>query len=169
MIRKEKYDEYIESLLNVARLTKKENSVLINFEVEDEICINKVEFIQQNGTKDTFKKATFVADDTFYKEFLEKFVVAYYKNMAIAFNDSIDMNADGKYTYRVITEDNDMMSIDGITLEYANYLMGLTKKPESNEEENAITNEQGNISFLYTVILISLIGMAMMATALLLS
>lgn len=169
MIRKEKYDEYIESLLNAARLTKKENSVLINFEVEDEICINKVEFIQQNGTKDTFKKATFVADDTFYKEFLEKFVVAYYKNMAIAFNDSIDMNADGKYTYRVITEDNDMMSIDGITLEYANYLMGLTKKPESNEEENAITNEQGNISFLYTVILISLIGMAMMATALLLS
>lgn len=169
MIRKEKYDEYIESLLNAARLTKKENSVLINFKVEDEVCINKVEFIQQNGTKDTFKEETFLCDDVFYKDFLEKFVIAYYSNMVVVFNDSIDMNADGKYTYRVITDDNDMMSIDGITLEYANYLMKLTKNQGNNESEKIISNEQGNVSFLYTLILVGLIGMAMIVTALLLS
>lgn len=169
MIRKEKYDEYIESLLNAARLTKKENSVLINFKVEDEVCINKVEFIQQNGTKDTFKEETFLCDDAFYKDFLEKFVIAYYSNMVVVFNDSIDMNADGKYTYRVITDDNDMMSIDGITLEYANYLMKLTKNQGNNESEKIISNEQGNVSFLYTLILVGLIGMAMIVTALLLS
>ena len=33
MIDKIKYDEYRESLLNIARLTTKENSILINFDV----------------------------------------------------------------------------------------------------------------------------------------
>lgn len=168
MINKENYEEYIESLLNAARLTKKENSVLINFKVEDETCTNTVDFIQQDGTKDTFKNSTFMCDDTFYKEFLEKFVVAYSKNMVVAFNDNININSNGKYTYRVITDDNDMMSIDGITLEYANYLAELTKK-EVQVKDDIVTNENGNVTFMYSLFLLGMICMAMLATILLLS
>lgn len=173
MINKEKYEEYIESLLNVARLTKKDNSVLISFNIIDDHCVNLVEFIQQDGTKDTLKDSTFICDDDFYKNFLEKFVVAYYDNMVIAFNDNIDMNADGKYTYRVITEDNDMMSIDGITLEYANYLMDLVKKENEEVEEvaieNTISEESGNISYIVALLLVGVIGLSFLIMALLVS
>lgn len=168
MINKEKYDGYIESLLNAARLTTKENSVLINFNIEEEVCTNTVEFIQQDGTKDTLKKASFICDDEFYKEFLEKFVLAYYNSMVVVVSDSIDMNADNKYTYRIITDDNDLMSIDGITLEYANYLMKLVKTDEERTKKTLTTNEKGNVTFLYTLFLISAIGMVIIATALLL-
>lgn len=173
MINKEKYEEYIESLLNAARLTKKENSILISFDILDDHCVNLVEFIQQDGTKDTLKNSTFICDDDFYKNFLEKFVVEYYGNMVIAFNDSIDMNADGKYTYRVITEDNDMLSIDGITLEYANYLMNLVQKRNENDEdvilENTLTEESGNVSYIATLLLVSVIGLSFLVMALLIS
>ena len=111
MIEKNKFEEYYGSLLNIAQLTNKENSILINFSVEGDSCKNVVSFIQQDGTKDILKDSAFVCDDDFYKYFLEKFVVAYCNNMVVAFNDSIDMNSDGKYTYRVITDDNDMLSI----------------------------------------------------------
>lgn len=168
MINKDKYEEYIESLLNAARLTTKENSVLINFKVEDEVCVNTVDFIQQDGTKDTLKNTTFICDDSFYKDFLEKFILEYYSNMVVAFNDNIDMNSDGKYTYRIVTDDNDMMSVDGITLDYANRLTELTKK-EERKEENIIVNEQGNVTFMYTLFLLGMIGMAILATILLLS
>ncbi len=167
MINKEKYDEYIESLLNAARLTTKDNSVLITFKVEDELCINSVELVQRDGTKDVLKKFSFICDDDFYKEFLEKFVLAYHDEMVIAVNDSIDLNADGKYTYRVITDDNDLMSIDGITLEYANYLMSLTTKEKVKEP--FVKDTDGNVSFLYTIFLISAIGLAIFVTALLVS
>lgn len=171
MIKKEKYDEYIESLLNAARLTTKQNSVLINFDIIDDHCVNKVEFIQQDGTKDTLKNSTFICDDDFYRDFLEKFIIAYYNNMVIAFNDKIDMNSDGKYTYRIITDDNDMMSIDGITLEYANYLMSLAKNVEKREETpvEVITEENGNVSFMTTLLLISMIALSFLVMALLLS
>ena len=42
MIDRVKYEEYIESLLNVARLTTKENSVLINFDILGDTCSNVV-------------------------------------------------------------------------------------------------------------------------------
>ena len=171
MITKEKYDEYIESLLNAARLTTKENSILINFDITDDHCVNIVEFIQQDGTKDTLKNSTFICDDDFFKYFLEKFIVAYSENMVIAFNDSVDVDSDGKYTYRVVTDDNDMMCVNGITFEYANYLMNLTKEEEKElkEMEEVIVDENGNISFLTTLLLVGAIGLSFLVMALLLS
>ena len=169
MINKNNYDEYRESLLNISRLTNKENSILINFSVKDDTCSNVVSFIQQDGTKDVLKDSMFECDDEFYKDFLEKFIVDYYNTMVIAFNDRVDMNADGKCTYRVITDDNDMMSIEGISLDYANYLMGLTKKKQDVVEEDIIENENGVTTALATFILVGGIGLAFLVMVLLLS
>lgn len=163
---KEKYEEYIESLLNVARLTTKQNSVLISFDIVDDQCFSIVDFVQQDGTMDRLKDTNFLCNDEFYKEFLEKFVIAYYDNMVIAFNDSIDMNADGKYTYRMITEDNDMMSIDGITLEYANHLMNLIKSKKDNVSVSN-SQESGNVSFLLCLLLVGAIGLSLLGMFLL--
>lgn len=168
MIDKIKYDEYRESLLNIARLTTKENSILINFEVSGETCSNVVSFIQQDGTKDVLKDSEFVCDEDFYKDFLEKFIREYSETMFVAFNDSVDLNADGKYTYRVITEDNDMMSINGISLDYANYLMGLIKK-KTEVVEDITENESGVTTALATFVLVGGIGLAFLVMVLLLS
>lgn len=121
------YNQYLETLLNIARLTNKENSILINFEVNENKCLNKVCYLQRNGTKDELKNEEFIYDKTFQNLFLEKLVIKYCENMSIALQDNIDIDKDGKYTYRIITEDNDMLTIDGITLEYAKKLMNLTK------------------------------------------
>ena len=161
MINKEMYDEYCESLLNIARLTTKENSVLISFNVDGDNYTNVVSFIQQDGTKDILKDSTFVCDEDFYKDFLEKFILEYSKTMVIAFNDSIDMNADGKYTYRVVTEDNDMLSVDGISLDYANYLMELCKKKELDNIDIS-NNEDGVTTAVATFILVMGIGLSLL-------
>lgn len=171
MISKEKYDEYCDSLLNIARLTKKDNSVLINFSIDNDNCSNVVNFIQQNGAKDILKDVTFVCDEEFYKDFLEKFVINYSKIMSIAFSDSIDMNADGKYTYRIVTEDNDMMSIDGISLEYANYLKELLKRNSDFSENlgDISNNEDGVTTAVATFILVMGIGLSFLIMVLLLN
>lgn len=168
MIDKVKYDEYIESLLNISRLTNKENSILINFDISGETCSNVVSFIQRDGTKDILKDSTFVCDDEFYKDFLEKFIVEYYEEMVVAFNDNIDISLDGKYSFRVVTDDNDMLSINGLSLEYANYLMELTKKRQEKVEEYVL-NDDGVTTAFATFIIVGGIGIAILAMVLLLS
>lgn len=168
MIDKEKYEEYCESLLSIARLTNKENSILMNFDIEGVTCRNVVSFIQQDGTKDVLKDVTFDADDEFYKDFLEEFVKMYCSNMVVAFNDSINLNADGKYTYRVVTDDNDMLSINGISHDYANYLLNMTKKVY-DEDEDLLDNEDGITNTLSALILVCGIGLVLMIMFLLVS
>ena len=168
MINKNNYDEYRESLLNISRLTNKENSILINFSVKDDTCSNVVSFIQQDGTKDVLKDSMFECDDEFYKELLEKFVVDYCNAMVIAFNDRVDINSDGKCTYRVITDDNDMMSIEGISLDYANYLMSISKRKKEVVEE-VIENDHGVTTALASLIIIGGIGLSFLLMVLLLS
>lgn len=168
MIDKVNYEEYIESLLNIARLTNKENSVLFNFDISGETCNNVVSFIQRDGTKDILKDTSFVCDDEFYKDFLEKFVVEYYETMVVAFNDNIDISLDGKYSFRVVTDDNDMLSINGISLDYANYLMDLTKKRQEKVEE-LVLNDDGVTTAFATFILVGGIGLVILAMVLLLS
>lgn len=168
MIDKEKYEEYIESLLNIARLTNKENSILFNFDISGETCSNVVSFIQRDGTKDILKEESFACDDEFYKDFLEKFIVEYYEEMVVAFNDNIDISLDGNYSFRVITDDNDMLSINGISLDYANYLMDLTKKRQEKVEE-LVLNDDGVTTAFATFILVGGIGLVILAMVLLLS
>ena len=168
MIEKEKYEEYCESLLNIARLTNKENSILINFDIQGITCRNVASFIQLDGTKDVLKDSTFDCDDEFYKDFLEVFVRLYCSNMIVAFNDSVNLNADGKYTYRVITEDNDMLAINGISHDYANYLLNMNKKV-SDEVVDIIDNEDGVTNTLSALILVCGIGLALMIMYLLVS
>lgn len=170
MIGKIDYEEYLESLLNIARLTNKQNSILINFNIKGDICTNVVSFIQLDGTKDILKDSMFECDDEFYKAFLEKFIKEYYETMVVAINDSIDINADGKYTFRVITDDNDMMSIDGISLDYANYLMNLIKKRANDViDEGLDADEKGVTTAFAALLLVGGIGLSFLMMVLLLS
>lgn len=169
MIDKIKYEEYIESLLNIARLTNKANSILINFDIKDDICRNVVSFVQQDGTKDILKDSEFVCDDDFYKLFLEVFIKEYYKNMVVAFSDSIILDSEGKYTYRVVTDDNDMLSINGISYDYANYLVNLNKNSQQEDDNDVMEDESGVATSLATFILVGGIGMAFLVMVLLLS
>ena len=57
----------------------------------------------------------------------------------------------------------------GNSLDYANYLMGLTKKKQDVVEEDIIENENGVTTALATFILVGGIGLAFLVMVLLLS
>ena len=84
------------------------------------------------------------------------------------FNDSIDISLDGKYSFRVITDDNDMLSINGISVDYANYLMNLARKRQEKVEE-LVLNDDGVTTAFATFIIIGGIGLAFLVMVLLLS
>lgn len=163
MIKVDKYAEYRNSLLNIARLTHKDNSILIDFSIVGDKCFNEVSYIQRDGTKDLLEKETFDADKYFYDDFLEKFICDFYTKMAVAFEDSIDINEDGLYTYRIITEDNDMLSVDGISLEYAKHLMDIT-----NKDINILDNDKALATWNITMFLVVCIGLSFILLSLIL-
>lgn len=166
MIKKGTYEEYKNSLLNIARLTHKDNSILIDFKIVGSNCYSSVYYIQRDGTKDLFKEESFLVNEEFYSEFLERLINEYYNNMEIAFNDSIDINDDGLYTYRLVTDDNDMLSVDGISLEYAKSLMRLVNR---NSDNSIFNNDKALATWNIAMFLVSGIGLSFILLSLILS
>lgn len=132
------YYNYIKELIDISRLTTKENSILFSFQINGTECYNKVTLIEQDGTEQVVKDVKFLADEKFYNVFFEKLVIDFYNENKIILTDFVDIDGDLKYAYRMITENNDLFSINGVSSEYAHYLADLisNKNIAKREKEN---------------------------------
>lgn len=140
------YDEYIKELIDISKLTTKENSILFSFQISGSECYNKVVLIEQSGNEQLLKDVKFVADDKFFNVFFEKLVINFYNENKIILTDFVDIDGDLKYAYRMITENNDLFSINGISLEYAHYLADFISNKniaKRQEEEIKFSSESG--------------------------
>lgn len=140
------YYNYIKELLDISKLTTKENSILFSFQISGSECYNRVVLIEQNGTEHLLRSVKFVADDKFYNIFFENLVVDFYNGNSIVLSDFVDIDGDLKYAYRMITDNNDLFSINGISSEYAHYLADLITSKDiikRQEEKSNISDEAG--------------------------
>lgn len=159
------YEEYVENLINISRLTTKDNSILFNLKIVQDSCLSEVILIEHKGINKQLKNDVFKCDDDFYKEFIEELIVKFYKNNDIILDDYIDMNEDNKYTYRMITENNDLLSVDGISKEYAKALSELIsscKNEYKGKEFIKVSDERGignNVIFIIIIVCMIVVGL----------
>lgn len=140
------YDEYLNKILDITKLTAKENSILINFSVDGSKCHSKVELLEQNGTIGTVKKVSFACTESFYSEFLEKLLIEYISISNVVLIDIIDMDGDNKFTLRVVGEFNDLFSIDGISKDYAYKLKKMIEDFKEKKSDDKLGNNELGIS-----------------------
>lgn len=160
------YDDYLEKVMEVARLTTKDNSVLLSFNIEDGKCQSKVEMIELDGTRGAVKCVNFACTDAFYSNFLEKLVREYAQSTKIILTDIIDIDGDNQFTFRMVGESNDLFSVDGISKDYALKLKEISEQFVSDDskslvkvpDEAGISNSMGLVmlGLLMTIIVLTL-------------
>ena len=150
------YDDYIKKILEVASLSTKENSVLIGLSLEDGKCRSTVELLEQNGKRDIGKSVSFSCTESFYINFLERLVVEYADVTNTVVADVVDVDGDDQFTFRMVSENNDMFTVDGISKEYARKLKDKVLNRE--EQKMLVKNKEAGLSnALGLTVLISLI------------
>lgn len=63
----EQYQEVVENLINISRLTGKDNSILFDFHVNDDSCRQRVAMIEHVGSKNELMERDFPMIRTFRK------------------------------------------------------------------------------------------------------
>lgn len=166
------YSEYQESLLKFSNLTTKENSILINFDITSSTVKNSVKTIQQNGHQEKLKDSEFEFDNLFKSDLLEPFIFNFAKNP----NNKVvitDLGEDAKlnkFNYRMITENNDMVTINGLDKDYANYIADeVTKITYNSKDKEKVVlvkemNQQGKSNTLVIILTIILISITLVGT-----
>ena len=115
-IDKNNYNEYIEKILNIYRLSSKDSSILFNIKIENYKCYCSMSIIGRAGDKQEFSDVILDFDDKFYPEFLDILVTKINNEVRIKVKDIVNLDGDSLVAYRMVTDNNDLFTIDGLEI-----------------------------------------------------
>ena len=130
----ENYDDYIEKIFNIFRLSSKNSSIILSVDIVDSKCLIKLKIVSQNGDIKEFSDVTFKCDNAFYNDFLDSLIKRLNDDENVIINDIVNLDKDEFMTFRLVSSNNDLITIDGITKEQANHLNKLFETDEKKEE-----------------------------------
>ena len=158
-LKKENYNEYIEKILNIYRLSSKDSSILFNIKIENYKCYCSMSIIGRSGDKQEFSDVILDFDETIFPEFLDILVTKINTDVRIKVKDIVNLDGDSLVAYRMVTDNNDLFSIDGLSLEDANHFKELCSDEFQSEAKGVhqITDTHGIGSMKMFLLMISVL------------
>ena len=155
------YSDYIERIINIFRLSSKDSSIMLRIKISDGNCNLNLSIIDKEGQSQKFSDDTFKCDEVFYSNFLDSLVNKVYENCEIVTTDVVNLDNDEFVAFRMITENNDLLTIDGISQDYSMHLIEICSKEQddevSNDYESMLNNEGFSNISMFTLIILVLI------------
>ncbi len=165
VLNKNEYNEYIDKILNIYRLSSKDSSILFNIKIENLKCYCSMSIIGRSGDKQEFTDVILDFDDNFFQDFLDILVTKINYDVRIKVKDIVNLDGDSLVAYRMITDNNDMFSIDGLSLEDAKHFKELCSDEFKSEAKGVVqlTDNHGVSSvkmfiLMIIVLIISFVG-----------
>ena len=160
----ENYDDYIEKIFNIFRLSSKNSSIILSVDIVDSKCLIKLKIVSQNGDTKEFSDVTFKCDNAFYNDFLDSLIKRLNDDENFIINDIVNLDKDEFMTFRLVSSNNDLITIDGLTKEQANHLNKLFETDEKKEE--ILINNSGiaNVWIFLLMIVVLVISFSMFTT-----
>lgn len=123
MEKKLKYNDYINQIVNIFSLSKKEKSILFEMKIENYMAKMKLFIVSQMGTEEKFRDVFMKCDSSFCHSFLMPLVQKIYCMIPIKKKDIVFSSDESLVTFRLISENNDLFSVDGLSSDDAKSLM----------------------------------------------
>ena len=141
------YDQYIDNTVNIFKLSSKESSILFSAKIENNNCLINLSIVNQDGKVKKFRDVIFECDDKFYSNFIDKLVDKTINECNIISFDLVNLDRDEFSTFRMIMENNDLFTIDGLTKERASHLLNLceSKSEDTRKEKRKYLNILNNV------------------------
>lgn len=154
----ENYDDYIEKIFNIFRLSSKNSSIILSVDIVDSKCLIKLKIVSQNGDTKEFSDVTFKCDNAFYNDFLDSLIKRLNDDENFIINDIVNLDKDEFMTFRLVSSNNDLITIDGLTKEQANHLNKLFETDEKKEEILINSNGIANVWIFLLMIVVLVIS-----------
>lgn len=137
------YKDYIEESKNTIRQTTKDNSIVLDFKLEDTTCSTKITKFEIDGSNKIIKDITFPIENDIINELLEPVLKIYAQQNKIIIN-TVTPEKGELSVLKIISETNDMFVVTGLHLGEATRLLELVKtiQTEKNNKTSSASNYQ---------------------------
>lgn len=161
-LNEDNYKEYVDKIINIFRLSNKESSIVFNINIVDYKAIIELSIIRNSGEKQEFTDEVFKCDEVFFQDFIRPLIKVINERVKIVVKDIIEEKNTDLVTFRMVTENNDLFTIMGLSRDDANSILRLAKSNNSNSKiiNPPNNNGVGNallFTFMIGVILITFI------------
>ena len=154
----ENYDDYIEKIFNIFRLSSKNSSIILSIDIVDSKCLIKLKIVSQNGDTKEFSDVTFKCNNAFYNDFLDSLIKRLNDDENFIINDIVNLDKDEFMTFRLVSSNNDLITIYCLTKEQANQLNKLFETDEKKEEILINSNGIANVWIFLLMIVVLVIS-----------
>ena len=152
------YEKIVDKVVEISKLTSKENSILYEFSLNDKMIDMNISLINHSGEKKLLDSDSVNVENKF-NTFITPLIKEFCDKNKIVLNDFVDINEDNIVTYRLITDNNDQLSIDGLTFEDANYIRDVVDEiNRDNPKVFVLSDDKGAANIWFVITIIILIG-----------
>ena len=117
------YEDYIEKITNIFRMSNKNKSILFHLELKDSLSI-----VNQEGQKEEFTDVVIPCNQNFHQLFLASLVERMKEVAFVEMSDVLPKDENGFVTFRIITKNNDLFTISGLSEEDGESLLHLVEE-----------------------------------------
>lgn len=143
------YSNYIEKILIIFRLSSKNSSILFDLKIDNYKAIIKLSIVSLDGEREDFQDYVTECDSSFYHQLLIPLIRKIADSITICTRDIVKLPNETLSTFRMISENNDLFTIDGLSDDDANGLLSIFDEIEKKDSFPLIEHNHngfGNIS-----------------------
>lgn len=156
------FKKLLADIKEISKISDKDNSILFDFSKRDNSMISRISILENNGTsKEELATAKFDITNKF-QSFITPVLDEFIKGNEIALNDFVDVNGDNIVTYRLITYNNDQLTVDGLTFDDGFFIKNYvdSKNIKNNDSPKTLTlNNKGMMSTYILIAIITVLSM----------
>lgn len=137
------YEDYIDAAKAITQQTTQDNSIIFNFKLEGDTCLNKITKFDIDGSHQVMKEHTFSNSSDFLPKLLEPILINYVKLNKIIIN-TVTPEKEELALLKVISETNDMFEVSGLNNKEATRLSELVEEIKRDQSKKNITTASPN-------------------------
>lgn len=141
------YKDIIDKIISFSNESNKENSIIYRISLKEKNILCNISLVDINGNKKQLMNQNIKLENKFYN-FINPMLKSFIDNNEIILNDFVDMNGDNIVTYRLITSNNDQLTIDGLTFEDSSYIKDIINNYSSN---SVSLDNSGKVDALFVI------------------
>ena len=116
------FKKLLADIKEISKISDKDNSILFDFSKRDDSISSRISILKNKGiSKEELATAKFDITNKF-QSFITPVLDEFIKGNEIVLNDFADVNGDNIVTYRLITYNNDQLTVDGLTFDDAFFI-----------------------------------------------
>lgn len=151
------FKKLLADIREISKISDKDNSILFDFSKRDDSMVSRISILENNGTsKEELSTAKFDITNKF-QSFITPVLDEFIKGNEIALNDFVDVNGDNIVTYRLITYNNDQLTVDGLTFDDGFFIKNYVDSKNLKNNDSPKTLTLNNKGMMSTYILIAII------------